>query len=162
MLFKVRALGAILLLAACDPPHDAGLGPYPVKEQPANGSRCYLRRTLNPPMIADADTFPGTPDSLYIRLDVVGELANGVYDWIPGEKDSKTGTFTGTLENGLVTALYTYEAEGMTAKEEVLFKIEPDGLRIGSGELMESEGIWLFKDKSKAEFGPLVQAVACK
>lgn len=159
----VSLLSACILLVACGTPDPAtkDTAHANTQEKPVNVSHCYLQVTKAPPVVVDADTFPGTPDSLYVRLDILGELVNGVYNWLPGEKDSKTGSFTGTLENGTVTALYTYDSEGMTAKEEVLFKVESAGLRIGTGELVESEGVWLFKDKSKASYGDPVPEVPC-
>lgn len=160
---STSALSACILLMACgtpDPP-TKGTTPANTKEAQVNVSHCYLQVTQHPPFVVDADTFPSTPDSLYIRLDLLGELANGVYNWLPGEKDSKTGSFTGSFENGIVTALYTYTAEGMTAKEEVLFQLEGNGLRIGTGELVESEGVWLFKDRSLAVYGNPLPEVPC-
>lgn len=155
-------LSAFLLLVACGSPGPATKDTASnAKEELVNESHCYLQVTKTPSAVVGTDTFPGTPDSLYVRLDILGELVNGVYDWLPGEKDSKTGSFTGTLENGTVTALYTYDAEGMTAKEEVLFKVDDGGLRIGTGELMESEGVWLFKDKGLAVFGKPIPEVPC-
>lgn len=159
----ISFLIASILLMACDdsgPAANDAAG-LKIKEAPVNVSHCYLQVTTSPPVVSGTDTFPGTTDSLYVRLDILGELVNGVYNWLPGEKDSKTGSFTGTLENGTVTALYTYDAEGMTAKEEVLFKVEDSGLRIGTGELVESQGVWLFKDKSQAGFGTLVPEAPC-
>jgi len=152
---------ATILLTACGQP-----GRPPAEITDAGNAKpethCYLRVTKNPPFVVDADTFPSTPDSLYIRLDILGELVNGVFNWLPGEQDPRTGTFTGTLEKGSVTAVYTYTTEDMTAKEEVLFNVAPGGLRVGTGELVESEGVWLFKDKSQATFGEPIPEVPCK
>lgn len=160
---KHQLIAAVMAIPCC---WGCGTPPPPSGQEPdrhtaAVKTHCYLQVTQHPPFVVDADTFPSTPDSLYIRLDLLGELANGVYNWLPGEKDSKTGSFTGSFENGIVTALYTYTAEGMTAKEEVLFQLEGNGLRIGTGELVESEGVWLFKDRSLAVYGNPLPEVPC-
>lgn len=157
-----RLLLYVSLLAACTPPgvKTGNAGDKP-PAQPANEAHCYLQLTQNPPMVVDADTFPGTPDSLYIHLDLVGDLANGVYNWLPGEKDQMTGTFVGNREGALITALYTYHAEGMTGKIEVIFRMEQGGMRVGQGE-MTGDSIQVFKDKSKVTFSELIPEVPCQ
>ncbi len=155
----------VLLLAACGQtgPETKGGGKVTgPTEQPVNETHCYLQVTHGAPVVRDTGLAPGPVDSLYIRLDILGELVNGAYNWLPAEKDAMTGTFTGTLENGVVTALYTYRAEGAMAKQEILFKLVDRGLLVGSGDLVQDQGVWLFKDKSKAEYGEAVPEVDCK
>lgn len=149
-----------LLLGSCTPQADpfAGMNTA-VESLPV--SHCYLQVTTGAARASGTDTIPGPVDSLWISMDVVGELVNGEYRWLPAEKDRKTGTFTGTLENGVVTALLTYTAEGMNAKEEILLRPEAGGVRVGSGELARSEGVWLFKKKELATYGDLVPEVPC-
>ena len=153
-----------LLLGSCGQPESTGraAGENTVTSHPENESHCYLQVTKGAPAVHGTDTIPGAVDTLSIKLDVLGELANGTYNWHPQEKDRKSGSFTGTLENGTVTALLTYTAEGITAKEEVLFKLETGGLRVGTGQLVQSEGVWLFKDKSQVSYGNPLREVPCK
>ncbi len=156
-----RILLCIPLLAACTPPGaKTGNAGDQAPAQPANEAHCYLQITQNPPMVVDADTFPGTPDSLYIRMDLVGDLANGVYNWLPGEKDHMTGTFQGSREGNVITALYTYNAEGMTGKTEVIFRMQQGGLQVATGE-MTGDSIQVFKDKSKVTYSTLIPEVPC-
>ena len=152
---------AMLLLASCA---QAGV---PATESAGTTdalpvSRCYLRVTKGAPRVDGPDTIPGPIDSLYIRLDVLGELANGVYKWLPQEKDRMTGYFQGSIDDSLVTAVYTYAAEGKTRKQEVLFKREGKALRVATGEMEESEGVYLFKDKSQVAYGDPIPEVDCK
>jgi hypothetical protein len=130
-------------------------------EQAPTVSRCFLQVTAGDPIVVDGDTLERPVDSLMVHLDITGELVNGEYNWLPQEKDQMTGSFTGTLENGVVTALYTYAAEGMTGKQEVLFKLAEDGLHVGSGDMVVAQGISVFKDKSKVEYSPAVPEVPC-
>jgi hypothetical protein len=123
-------------------------------------STCYLLTKANPPYTVDTASYPSDPDSLYIHLDLLGELANGVYEWLPGGQDPVTGTFQGSLNDSLITALYTFNTEGMDGKQEVIFRLESNGLRIGSGE-MTGDSISVFKDKGNLEFGELVPKVDC-
>lgn len=127
----------------------------------AGSAQCFLQAAPGSPIVLDGDTLEQAWDTLYIRMDVLGELVNGVYNQLPYEQDPTTGTFTGTLENGVVTALYTYTTEGMETRQEVLFKLVDGGLRIGQGELVEREGAWVFKDKGQAEYGPVVPQAEC-
>lgn len=154
----------LLLLIACGqegPEAKGGGGDAVTTKEPVNETHCYLQVIHGAPEISDTGLVPGPVDSIVIRMDVLGELVNGVYNWLPEEKDAMTGTFTGTLENGIVTALYTYSTEGETAKQEVLFKLADGGLRVGNGELVQDQDVWLFKDKSQAEYGDAVPEVPC-
>jgi hypothetical protein len=163
----VRALiplTAMLFFAACGPSEkkdrysiDANANGEPVME-----SHCYLRVTKGAPTIEGGDTIPGAVDSLYIRLDILGELANGEYNWLPEEKDPMTGSFQGSIADSVVTAVYTYTAEGETGKQEVLFRVEDGQLRVATGDMEESEGVYLFKDRSQVTYGGPIPEVACQ
>ena len=155
----------LLLLAACGQAGQRTKGEGEKSgpaDEPVNETHCYLQVTHGAPVVRDTGLAPGPVDTLYIRLDILGELVNGVYNWLPAEKDVMKGTFTGTMENGVVTALYTYRAEGKIAKQEILFKLTDRGLLVGTGDLVQDQGVWLFKDKSKAEYGAAVPEVDCE
>ena len=152
---------AFVLFAACDQAEKpATQDPAVVNAIPE--THCYLQVTQGASRVEGKDTVPGPVDSLYIKMDVVGDLVNGEYKWLPQEKDRKTGSFTGTLEDGEATLLLTCMVEGTAAKEELLLKPEANGIRVGSGQLVESEGVWLFKDKSQAAFGELIPDIPCQ
>lgn len=138
------------------PPVITGTG----TDRPENVTRCFLQVTQATPSVAGMDTIATTADSLVVRMNLLGDLVNGIYEFTPGQKDRLSGTFQGHREGDLITALYTYQAEGTTGQVEVLFRLEPNGLRIGTGELT-GDSIRVFKDRSNAIFGPLVPAVAC-
>ncbi|MEO8732805.1 MAG: hypothetical protein ABI373_00605 [Flavobacteriales bacterium] len=155
---------ALLLITACG--HSEQKSRYSIdasaKGEPVMDSHCYLQVTRGTARIEGGDTLPGPVDSLYIKLDLLGELANGEYNWVPQEKDRMKGYFQGSFEDSLVTAVYTYTAEGKTQKMEVLFKIEDRSLRVATGEMEESEGVYLFKDKSQVSYGEPIPEVNCK
>ena len=54
-----------------------------------------------------------------------------------------------------------FEAEVHPGLVVLVMKVDSGGLRIGSGERVEEQGIWLFKDKGALAFGPLVPETTC-
>jgi len=118
----------------------------------ATHTYCYARVSRN----MDAVT-----DSLYIHLEVKGDSVTGEMNWLPAEKDKMTGTLAGTIDENAVKAIYTYSAEGQTAKEEKLFKIDGDTLRIKNGELEEHNGVWILKNADAAPYNESVRRVNC-
>lgn len=157
----VSAWPCLLWLAACG---------SPAKENPAAqawaGNRetwCYAWAGGSQPLVLAGDTLDTSGDSLLISLDLVGELANGTVQRAAHGTRAKWGSFTGSVEDSVITVLLTTAPEsGRALKQELLFRKAGPGLRIGQGEQVLVQGIWLFKDKSKAEFGPLAPAVACR
>lgn len=157
----VSAWPCLLLLAACG---------SPAKEDPAarawagnRETRCYTWAGGSQPLVLAGDTLASPGDSLLISLDLMDELANGTVQRAAHGTWAKWGSFTGSMEDSVITVLLTTAPEsGRVLKQEVLFRKAGPDLRIGQGEHILVQGIWLFKDKSKAEFGPLVPAVACK
>ena len=157
----VSAWPCLLWLAACG---------SPAKENPAaqawagnRETRCYALAGGNQPLVPGADTLTSSGDTLLLSLDLLGELANGTVQRAAHGTWAKWGSFTGSVEDSVITVLLTTAPEsGRAMKQEVLFRKAGPDLRIGQGEHILVQGIWLFKDKSKAEFGPLIPAVACK
>ncbi|HQV37459.1 MAG: hypothetical protein IPL81_05430 [Flavobacteriales bacterium] len=158
-------VAGIALLAGCGQPEQPS-SRYDIdanaQGEPEMETHCYLQVAQGAPRIEGRDTIPGPVDSLYIRLDILGELANGVYNWLPEEKDHMIGSFQGSIDGDEVTAVYTYTAEGATGKQEVLFKVEDGQLRVATGEMETSEGVILFKDKSQVTYGEPIPKVDCK
>jgi hypothetical protein len=101
-------------------------------------------------------------DSLLIQLTVQGVDVTGTLRWLPAEKDKMQGTLKGTVENSIITALYTYQAEGVTAREERIFRISSDSIFMKTGELIEENGIWVLKDKQAAAFAVSAPKVSCR
>ncbi len=122
-------------------------------------TRCFLLANPDSATAFGACASSGIP--LYIRISLLSELANGTVHEGAGQ-NAAIGNFTGTLENGLVTALCTYHTERGIAKAEVLFKMEAHGLRVATGETVESQGIRLFKNKENTTYGPLIPEVTCQ
>lgn len=122
---------------------------------------CFLQVTQGAPIISGMDTTPGISDSLLIQLTIKGTAVTGILHWLPAEKDRMTGTLEGSLQDSIITAIYTYQAEGVTAKEERIFRLEPDTLRMKAGELVERDGVWVLKSPEEAPYSTSVPKVLC-
>ncbi|WP_461488166.1 hypothetical protein [Pontibacter sp. HJ8] len=152
------------LLAACSP--DKPEQTHQTRSAAANATTplrelCFLQVTQGVPVISGMDTIPGISDSLLINLTIKGTAVTGILHWLPAEKDKMTGTLQGSLQDSIITAIYTYQAEGVTAKEERIFKLEPDTLRMKAGELEEKDGVWRLKHPEKAPYSTAVPKVLC-
>ncbi len=53
--------------------------------------------------------------------------------YLPFEKDSSKGTFSGNFENGVLHGIYTFESEGVKSERELFFKRVKDGFLPGTG-----------------------------
>lgn len=149
---------ALLLLGACGSPDTT-----PSKDNSGHDTRCYMLAGTDRPLVIGADTLVGPEDTLLIRLDLLGELANGMVRHHPARPWHRQGTFTGALEDGVITALYSGStADGRILKQEVLLRPEEGGLRMAEGDQLLTEGILLFKDRGQVHFGRYAPEVACR
>lgn len=117
-------------------------------EQEVDQQRCYRKVTGR--------------DSLVVKLSVVGNTATGELNWLPFEKDRMTGTFVGTVQDSILTALYTYEAEGVTATEEKIVRLLAHEISLKTGELVLQDSIWKLKDGETAAFTEIIPEVNCR
>ena len=101
-------------------------------------------------------------DTTLVQLTVIGNEVMGQYDWIPAGKDSARGSLTGTVKNGIITAIYDYVIEGSKQKEEMIFKLEVNQLLVKKGALMEVDGILKLKNPAEAKFTEILPRVLCK
>ncbi len=70
-------------------------------------------------------------EELTIILD--GDVATGVYNWIPAYKDKRMGTYTGTFADPVISADYEFQQEGQTATAQITITIEDDQVSIEGG-----------------------------
>lgn len=88
-------------------------------------------------------------DTTWLNLKIEGENATAMFDWMPHQKDGATGFFIGKIKDNQITAKYTYNIEGSSQTEEVIFNIDGDKIIQQKGPLEEVGGIMVQKDKSK-------------
>lgn len=101
-------------------------------------------------------------DTTTVKLTIIGDEVTGSYDWIPAQKDSARGTLTGTIKNGIITAVYDYMIEGSQQKEEVIFKMEVNQLLVKKGELEEVGDMLKLKNPETAKFSEVIPRIICK
>jgi len=102
-----------------------------------------LLAVLGSNALADTVFFElNTPEeATRVVLSIEGEEVYGSKFWIPtGEVHGAEGTFSGTIKDGLITAVYQYTIEGSEQSEEVVLKLDGETLSIGEGELIEGGG----------------------
>lgn len=91
-------------------------------------------------------------DSAFIKLDVSGNTVSGDLSYNLYEKDTNKGTINGHLQDSLIIADYTFQAEGMTSVRQVVFKIHGDSLTEGFGDIEMKGDTARFKNISQLEF----------
>ncbi|MCC6198920.1 hypothetical protein IT401_01790 [Candidatus Nomurabacteria bacterium] len=112
-----------------------------------------------------------TPEGDRAALRIVsldGELT-GSFNWLPAEKDSKTGIFDGALteestEDGLsVAELWWHtKGEGVTATEQLFVQFDEQRARTGFGEMKDrGDGTFVYANLSDISYMPEMAAIAC-
>jgi hypothetical protein len=108
-------------------------------------------------------------DVSWLRLNLSGEKVTGEFNYLPAEKDKKTGTFEGTV--GAVDKMamartadvwWSSMAEGMQNKEQLRIVFGEGNAQAGFGEMVDrGDGIYVYKDISKLSYGENMNDVGC-
>jgi hypothetical protein len=147
MIKSVYICGSLLLLAACGPSEKRS-AVSDALEASSTQELCFQNITGN--------------DSLLVHLTIIGNDVTGTLRWLPAEKDKMVGTLDGTLQNDTITAVYAYQAEGSSAREEKILRLTTDSLFIQHGELVDQNGTWVIKNKYTAQFTEAAVKIDCK
>lgn len=111
----------------------------------------------------------GNYDKYTLRLILDGEKATGELNFLPAEKDSKTGEIQGTVSAVDKTMMartaslwwYTF-AEGMSAKEELKIIFGEGTASVGLGEMKDrGDGVYVYKDPKNISYKLELKDVAC-
>lgn len=108
-------------------------------------------------------------DKAMLSMDIRGENVIGEFNWLPFEKDKKTGIFKGTVGSlnqmemaRTVNAWWETSAEGMTNTEQIIIKFGDGVAAIGFGEMKEdTQGRWVYADPTKLSFEPNLSQTDC-
>lgn len=102
-------------------------------------------------------TSEGFNDRFWLKMNILGEEVKGEYMSYPSQKDSKTGTFEGTVGpvnpetmSRRVVAWWDSFAEGMKVKEELVIEFGDGSAVALYGEMFDrGDGVYVYKDKNK-------------
>lgn len=133
--------------------------PSTVAEQPIK--MCYYRFTK---------TNSGLYDKAWLKLNITGNNISGEFNNIPAEKDSKVGTFEGTVGPVDQTSMsrkaevwWNSMAKGMTVKEELILNFGEGSANAGFGEMVDrGDGIYVYKDKTKLFYLDQLNQIDCQ
>lgn len=111
----------------------------------------------------------GHADREILRIAVDGDGISGSYEYIPAEKDSKTGDFVGQVgpmkpETSSRTADVSWNvmAEGMRATEQLRFEFGEGSAVAMFGEMVDmGDGSYGYKDVAKLTPGSQMSQVDC-
>ncbi len=91
-------------------------------------------------------------DSAFLKLDISGNIISGDLTYSLHQKDSNKGTINGILQDSLLIADYTFQAEGMTSVRQVVFKMRGDSLLEGFGDIDMKGDTATFKNIDELQF----------
>ncbi|MEO8587898.1 MAG: hypothetical protein ABI432_00875 [Flavobacteriales bacterium] len=100
-------------------------------------------------------------DTVLVQVTVADDRVFGRMDWIPGERDRMLGVLDGTVKNDTITAVYSYEYQGMSYNEQRLLHFGKDYITMLTGEMIEQDGMMVLKDPTKAVESTKVPEVHC-
>ena len=128
------------------------------EEAPAGEEMCYIWNTE-----------AGDSATLRLTTSVENMSASGTLNWIPAEKDRKTGTFEGKLISvgrdtidGSVDAIWKVSAEGMTYSEQLILKYNETTANVGFGMMVDKgDGTYVYSDPTKLSYEPNLARTDC-
>lgn len=111
----------------------------------------------------------GYYDITWLKMNLTGDNVTGEFRNYPAEKDSKIGTFEGTVSKvdpymmgRTADVMWNSLAEGMQVKEQLKIVFGKGNAQAGYGEMMDrGDGVYVYKDVSKLTYGMSMNDVAC-
>lgn len=115
-------------------------------------------------------TASGLYDRAWIRLELVGSAVTGEFNNYPAEKDSKVGSFSGTVSaldqtsmSRTASVIWNTSGEGMQAKEELLISFGDGSAQAAFGEMVQgANGVYVYKDKATVTYQGDLSQVDCE
>lgn len=132
----------------------------PVVTAPTAIELCFYRETKTP---------RGLYDVSWLKMNLIGDMVTGEFRNLPAEKDSKVGTFEGTVSGVdpiamARTALVWWDslAEGMHVTEQLKIIFGEGTAQAGFGEMTDrGDGTYIYKDQTKITYAAPMNDVAC-
>lgn len=115
-------------------------------------------------------TAGGLTDRAWLKMNIDGTKVTGEYQNLPAEKDSKAGTFTGTvgamdpnISARTADVMWKSMAEGMTVTEQLKIQFGEGSAVALFGEMVDrGDGTYLYKDVTKLTSGFQMSQIDCE
>jgi len=126
----------------------------------ASKQYCYFKET----------TGEESTDSAFTSVNYGAEgKVSGIINWIPGEKDSLVGIYTGSVEKSDVPGyptrlniIYSGWGEGILSKQQEVIIVGAGSIKTGVGEkYQDADGVWKIKDTSALTYSNELPMVDC-
>lgn len=108
-------------------------------------------------------------DKAQLSMDIRGTDVIGELNWLPAEKDKKTGIFKGTATavdpysmSRTFNGFWDTSAEGMNTKEELIIKFGEGTANVGFGEMKDrGDGVYVYAHPDKLSYEPNLSQTDC-
>ena len=117
----------------------------------------------------ETKTMNGLADVSLVTMSLLGNSVSGELQTLPAEKDSKVGSFSGTVSAvdktsmaRTIEALWNTTGEGMQAQEQLKVVFGEGTVQAGFGEMVDNgKGIYEYKDPTKITYGQIMTDIDC-
>ncbi len=75
----------------------------------------------------------GKMDVEELTLVITGNQVTGMYNWLPAEKDQRTGKFTGSINGNTINAKYTFVQEGVEDSADIVIETDNNKASVSGG-----------------------------
>ncbi len=114
-------------------------------------------------------TANGLYDVAWMKMNIAGDQLTGEFKNLPAEKDSKIGTFKGTIgavesASAIRTADVWWDsmAEGMQVTEQLKIIFNENVAQAGFSEMVDrGDGVYVYKDSNNIGYWQIMDAVSC-
>ena len=100
-------------------------------------------------------------DSLYISVNIKEQNINGIYNWLPAEKDQLRGSYEGEIINDTANVIYTYYGEGQKNTDQLMFIVSKKSIYILEGERKMVEDIFRYTKGTKLYVSDTIRQITC-
>lgn len=151
----ITALFILYFIFAKDPAEE------PVATPETNSiNLCFYKEEVTP---------SGFSDEAWLRMNLLGEEVSGEFYNLPAEKDSKVGSFEGSVGAVDPYAMartadvwWEAEAEGFVVTEQLKIVFGEGTASIGFGEMVDrGDGVYVYKDESNITYWQELYDVSC-
>jgi hypothetical protein len=108
-------------------------------------------------------------DKAQISLAILNTSVTGTFNWLPFEKDKKTGPFVGTVSvvdpktgSQTISGWWTASAEGVKTTEEIKLHFNDKFASVGFGEMKDrGDGTYVYVHPEALSYVPSFYAIDC-